>query len=556
MGNRRPFGCAIAIVAMTMALPSYAQDSSGPSRRVGLTGGLSASFSQYNSNQEISARDPFTWLFMGNATLRLEKWTMPFSITVSQQRKDISTPTFARIGASPTWKWGKAHIGYRTMRFSEFTVGGTTFLGGGLELNPGLLRFAALGGRFADAREDDPIEGIRARYERRGYGFKLGVGSAANYVDLIYFSASDDTTSLEMAPLDPRTTPRENLVLGLNMSFSPVQSLSVFAEAAASALNRDSRSDEIETGVSSILNSLFQPRESAQANLATRAGIDFNQAMWGLRVEFLRVDPDYQTLGSYFFNTDVQSITVAPRGTFAGGRVNISASGGFSRNNLYDDLAQTTERVIGSANLMLRISRAFRIGGLFSNYSSDQSSGVFESTDSTRVKNVSRNFMLTPQFQFGREVRHSIGIRAQQQDYEQTSVFTGIDNNTRTRQLGGNYSIDFRESDLRFRVSVTNLNSETSVSEVTTRSVSGGLTKGLADGKLSIDLRISYRRRDLGTGSTFSNVSSIFGISFNPSRFDSFALRSQYSTRSARTTGADSPNELMTTFTYSRRFSI
>jgi len=442
------------------------------------------------------------------------------------------------------------------MRFSEFTVGGTTFLGGGLELNPGLLRVAALGGRFADAREDDPDEGIRARYERRGYGFKLGVGSSTNYVDLIYFSASDDTLSLEMPPEDPRTTPRENVVLGLNMSFTPVQSVTVFAEAAASALNRDSRSAEIETDAASILTSIFQPRESAQANLATRAGFDLNQAVWGLRVEFLRVDPDYETLGSYFFNTDVQSISVAPRGTFAHGRVNVSLSGGFSRNNLYDDLAQTTERVIGSANVMFRVSRAFRIGALFSNYSSDQSSGVIESTDSTRVKNVSRNFMLTPQFQFGRDVRHSIGIRASQQDYQQTSIFTGVDNDTRTRNLGANYSIDFRESDLRLRVSVTNLDSETSFSVTTTRSVSGGVTKGLMDGRLSVDLRISYRQRDPGTGSTLSNVSSNLGISFNPTRFDSFAVRSQYSTRSARTDGDKSPNELMTTFTYSRRFSI
>ena len=551
-----PLKRAWILTALLLAAGSVRGQDTQSSRKVGLNGSMSASLSHYNANQDIQVRDPITWLLSANATVRFVKWSLPFSVTLSQQRKDIGTPTFARIGASPTWSWGKAHLGYRSMRLSEFTVGGTTFLGAGLELNPGILRFAVLGGRFADAREDDEVEGIRARYERRGYGFKVGLGSEATHVDVIMFKAQDDSTSLEMPPIDSRTTPMDNLVLGVDAAVSPVQPVKIFAEVAASALNRDIRSEEIETDVPSIITDLFQPRESAQANLALRGGVDVSYPLWGVRAEYLWVEPDYQTLGSYFFNTDVQSITLSPRVALAQGRVNVTVSGGYSRNNLYDDLAQTTERLVGSANLNWRVTRGFRLGVMYSNYSSDQSSGIIETTDSTRVTNVSQNIGLMPQFQWGGETRHSLSFRGSQQNYNQTSIFTGIDNDTQTRNIGLNYSINMTQSDLKLRFTATNLNSETPTTELTTQSISAGITKGLAEGMVNIDFRVGLRRRDRGADQTSTNVTSQLGISIAPSRWDSISIRSQFTTRSAVTADVDSVNEFMNTITYSRRFAI
>jgi hypothetical protein len=322
-------------------------------------------------------------------------------------------------------------------------------------------------------------------------------------------------------------------------------------------LNRDSGAPELETDVPSVLTSIFTPRESAQANLATRAGLEWNVSAYGLRFEYLRVEPDYETLGSYFFNTDVQSFTLAPRGSFAGGRVNVTLSGGLSRNNLYDDLERTTKRVIGSANINLMVSQAFRIGGMFSNYSADQQSEFLVDGDSTLIKNVARNYMLTPQFQFGGSTRHVIGFRASRQDYQQTGSFSSTPTDTRTTNISANYSVQLRDKDLRVRLTVSNLTSESAFSEIETRGLSFGVTKGFMDSRLNLDLRVSYRQRDPGGDRpTPSNLAADLGLNFSPTNFDSLSIRSQLANRSSSASDIEGVNDRITTFTYSRRFSI
>ena len=64
--------------------------------------------------------------------------SLPFSFNVSQYSESYEDP-FTQFGISPSYKWAKLHLGYRSIQFSPFVFDGQNFLGAGVELNPGSI---------------------------------------------------------------------------------------------------------------------------------------------------------------------------------------------------------------------------------------------------------------------------------------------------------------------------------------------------------------------------------------------------------------------------------
>ena len=100
------------------------------------------------TNDSTHKSAPFVYYISGTLNTSAFGISFPVSYTFSKNNSDFSNP-FYRLGASPEYRWAKAHIGYRSISFSKFTLSGHNFLGGGLELNPGIFRFGAVYGRFA-----------------------------------------------------------------------------------------------------------------------------------------------------------------------------------------------------------------------------------------------------------------------------------------------------------------------------------------------------------------------------------------------------------------------
>jgi hypothetical protein len=105
-------------------------------------------------------------------------WTLPITMICNSQHNRFIQP-YNQIGATPTYKkWLILHGGYRNVHFSPLTLAGHTFLGGGIELNPGKFRFGAIYGKFNRAIESNYITpDIIPVFERTGFSVKLGVGS-------------------------------------------------------------------------------------------------------------------------------------------------------------------------------------------------------------------------------------------------------------------------------------------------------------------------------------------------------------------------------------------
>src|SRR5699024_4427885 len=73
----------------------------------------------YSSNVDILTRDPFSWNLHGSLTPSIYGFAIPLSFSITQFSKSYTTP-FSQFGLSPTYKWAKLHLGYRSISFSPF----------------------------------------------------------------------------------------------------------------------------------------------------------------------------------------------------------------------------------------------------------------------------------------------------------------------------------------------------------------------------------------------------------------------------------------------------
>ena len=140
---------------------SYAQDIGSVSGQKAFTlhGNFNAGLNYHtdlsdkNSSSPISFGPSPSYFLQFNPVLTIYGMALPFNLMFASQNKSFNTP-FNRYGASPYYKWVKLHLGWRSLHFSQFTLGGQQMLGAGFELTPGKFRAAFMYGKFNNAVTD------------------------------------------------------------------------------------------------------------------------------------------------------------------------------------------------------------------------------------------------------------------------------------------------------------------------------------------------------------------------------------------------------------------
>ncbi len=335
-------------------------------------------------------QENFIWTLRGNLNFSIFGIAVPLSGTLTSQNKDFNQP-YNRLSLRPRYKWAKAYIGYSNMTYSSYTLAGHTFLGGGVELNPNKIRFAANYGRFASAIPiDRPLnQAFVPAFTRTGGGAKIGYGTDENFIDLIFFKGKDDANSWDVIPDSTTVLPGENLVLGTAWKLSLVKNLSLSGEFARSAYTTDIRDEIVED--EPIFSDLgFDNRSSTTVRNAMKLSANYRIGGSTLRGTFERIDPEYQTMGAYFFNNDLENITAGFTTSLLERKLIITANGGVQRNNLSGDEIQTSTRTIIAGNIVFAKS-PFTIGLTHSNYSSDIEFVLNSSLDSLNAVVVTRS---------------------------------------------------------------------------------------------------------------------------------------------------------------------
>ncbi len=337
------------------------------------TGGINISNIFYHTSDTISRRDPYQYILTGNLNLNLFGYSTPFSFTYSNSQRSYTQP-FNRLSFTPQYKWIKAYIGYTSMSFSPYTLSGHSFKGGGVELTPGSWRLALMAGQLKKAIEYDPLNesSSGASYKRMGYGIKVGYEKSKSSISANVFTAKDDEKSIQHFTGNNFPQPKENIVVGVSGRTTLIDHISLEGEYALSILTSNIIPGLVEadsTKAESENNTIDSQAGITRRFDAYSFGIGYQTSPFGLMLRYERVAPDYQTLGAYYFNNDMENITMVPTVRLHEGRLAISGNAGIQRNNLDKSRESTTKRWVGAGNIVFTPAEKWNLTFNYSNFS-------------------------------------------------------------------------------------------------------------------------------------------------------------------------------------------
>lgn len=350
-------------------------------------------------------RQDLTYYLTGNLNFNLAGvYNIPLSFTYSNQDFAFPNPfKFNRLSLHPSYKWVTVHVGDVGMTFSPYTLSGHQFTGGGFELAPeGKFQISALYGRFLKATEyNAEAPGAITAYQRMGYGVKTAYDLDFLKLGLILFKAKDDKNSLkDPFPIALGLSPKENTVLSLESEFRLFNKAQIRFEYAISGVTEDTR---LTAGPASkrILSFLLKENVSTRYYNALNASFSYPTGNGTLGVGYERIDPGYKTLGAYYFNNDLENITVNANQALFNNKVNLSVNAGLQKDNLDNTKTADQQRIVSSINLNYTASERLGINTSYSNFQSytnirDQFDYInqvteFDNIDTLNYRQVSQN---------------------------------------------------------------------------------------------------------------------------------------------------------------------
>lgn len=490
--------------------PAYSQnlDQIGQGKPVTVNGGINASTVFYNATGMDGHRDNFNYFLSGNLSLSVYGWTVPLTFSYSNQQAAFQQP-FNQYGMSPTYKWLTFHIGYRSMSFSNYTVNGHLFAGGGIEANPTeKFKISAFYGRLQKAVEEDTTEGNNIpAYKRMGGGVKVSLGSSKNSVDLIIFKAWDDSTSLVQVPSQTIVRPEENLVLGLNATITPLKQLVLKLEFASSALTQDIKSEEANaSGIFEKLDFALTSRTSTAYYQAFKAEMQYAFKGLGIGTAYERIDPGYRTLGAYYFNNNIESYAVNASSAFLKNKIRLSSQLGIQRNNLDQDEINTTNRLSGSASVQVTPSKRINANLSFSNFQTVVNFRTpleyintplpYQNLDTLNYKQVVQNSTAAINWVISetKERRQSIGTNISYQSTNDTQGQTSQTSGGKFMTINANYTLSKPERNLNISAAINTYYSQFVTGSNILYGPSLSVRRLLANKKLTTSGTVSFNR--------------------------------------------------------------
>lgn len=305
-----------------------------------LSGYIQVESGLFRSSRQPGRMPSERFRFIAQPRLRYRNWDIPISIQLGNFEDRLLQP-FNKFGMSPRYKWITAHLGHRQLSYSPFTYNYHLILGAGLELNPGKFRLALLHGELNRQTEGGMVSLSNApavpAFRRVGTMGRVGFGAPENFVDLIFVHGRDQTNHGTTLADSARVYPEENLVLGLHTEQRIAKYFFLKASGAVSAYTLDTRSSETETEdfyMRERLFSLFQPRISSQYLGAYMGQLEYRRGDWQAEASYTHIQPEYQSMGMYFIQSDLQRIGAGVRGRILDRRLSVQASYRHERNNL------------------------------------------------------------------------------------------------------------------------------------------------------------------------------------------------------------------------------
>ncbi len=377
-----------------------------------ISGGINSSLQLYSITGMENRADPLMWRIRANFRMDFLGFKVPVSGIFSTKSTvfNYQLPAFAFAGMSPSYKWATLHLGDRTMTFSPYSLSGHSFRGIGVELKPGDFRFSALHGRLKRARAEDlgKLQNIESPYRRMAWGIKMGYDNGQDELAISLFNARDDAESVEIYDSIPYH-PAENVVLGFNGKKQFGKSLFLAVEFAHSIFTQNQNAPARSGRLNFLQRAggLITPLNATSYNNALKTKLGFQTNFGTMAFEYERIDPHYRSLGTLFFNNDLENFTGGLTASFFKKKVHFSGKFGIQRNNLSGNETNTTTRFIGNINANATINNRMNVSLAYSNFSNTNRlkslSNPLQPIDSIVLVLVNKNMSLASTYQLSQK---------------------------------------------------------------------------------------------------------------------------------------------------------
>jgi hypothetical protein len=432
------------------------------------------------------------------------------------------------------------------------------FLGAGTELTPGRLRLGAMYGQLAQAEPVDLslVTPNIPKFQRKGWGVKVGYGTQEDFIDLVLFQAKDQANSIFIPDTLPQqVTPQHNEALGLVFQKMLFKKFRLKADIGASALSPNMRDAEAPNQFPHP-NFLFQGRQTTEYKTAAEANFDYQASAYSLGLKYRRVDPGYKTLGAYFFNSDIEEWTLNLSTSLFQQAISLNANGGIQRNNLDGSKPNRLTRLVGGLDAAYA-NGPFSLSAHYTNNSADVAYLLDPGDDSLNVIIVTQDagFSATYTLQDSSQNTHVFNLTGNAQlvtdDVEDptTSAFS--------RMLLANfvYSLGLGATGWAFSLKANFNQNEVSSILLRRYGAGFGVSKNWLEGKLSTGVDVNYFYTTTQSLGNNGNLTGGLNLNWNLSNATTLTMNWTYlGTRVITTDVSDRFGEVVGTLGYQYRF--
>ncbi len=491
----------------------------------------------------------------------------PLTFMYSNNQGSFTHP-FNQFGMHPSYKWIKGHIGYASMSFSPYSLSGHLFLGAGIEIDPpGLFYGSAMYGRLQKAVEYDSTNTTQtAAFKRMGYGIKVGIAEDGDYIDVNFFRAYDDINSIDTTLLETSLLPEENSVMSVSFCKKILSDISFQGELANSLITTDTRTDqsEIDNAFLKPPSWFMQTKTSTISRYAIKSNITYRQDRYSLGLGYERVDPEYRTLGAYYFTNNLENATLNFSANFLDNKLSFSGNTGLQRDNLDNSKMNNTKRIVGSGNVNYVPGEKLNLNLSYSNFTSYTNvrstfdyineTDPYENYDTLNYRQISQNTNLNSSYQLSstKDKRQNLNLNLTWQ------VSNNIQGNDSTSQS------NFYNASTTYVLSITPIGFSCNASlnfnhndyeEGTTRTWGPvlGVSKVFFEKTLRTSLTSSYSNTKSTTGSTSEIYNVRLGIAYSLKKKHVFNTNALFQ---KRYTTNQSYNTINFTFGYVYNFNL
>lgn len=538
---------------------SFSQDLENISKQkpFELRGSLSFGGGYYSSTGFNSTRRPYSYSIIGAPVVSVYGIQIPMNITITEGSRQVNNP-FAQFGINPYYKWLKVYAGWTNMHWSPTTLNGKTFLGGGIEINPGKFRFGMMYGRLNPAIKEDTLKpnSITPMYKRIGMGARIGVGTSNHFVDLILFKGKDISNSIPNPSDILNNGPQENVAIGIisKQNFLKKRLIWDF-DGSISAYSRDINSETVDIGTgpgSKILKGLITPRLSTSYAFSIHSALSYRLKKGLIGAEYNHIEPEYQSMGVDYLLNDQEKYSLKQNFNLIKNKLNINLNEYYQHDDLNHRKAAKTMRTGLNTSINANMTSKFGISMAYNLFDIEQTNGIKHISDTVRLTQVNQQIQIAPRYNlFSETMTHSIFATWSYQNLKDKNSFTSSFNNSQNINTNIGYVIVINKHQLSISPMLSILNSQIGNIRINNITPTLNFSKAWLKNKLNTGIIFALTITNQNNGSKSSTFTNNVQISYLINKHHSIRFTNNImNTNSVLLHTSEAKGELFYTYTF------